>query len=82
MKKVTKLVELELVGIDGNAFALMGVFSKAARRQGTPKEEVDAVIKECMSGDYDHLLSTLMENTTSPEEEEEDDSGEDGHDEG
>lgn len=65
MQIVTKLVELELVGLDGNAFSLMGAFSKAARRQGTPKEEIDLVLEECMSGDYDNLLRVLMSNTTN-----------------
>lgn len=62
---VTDLVELELMGLDGNAYSLMGAFSRAARRQKTPKEEIDAVLKECMSGDYDNLLQVLMCNTTN-----------------
>ena len=66
---VTNKVKLELVGLDGNAFSLMGAFSQAARRQGVPKEEIDAVLKEARSGDYDHLLCTLMMNSESPEEE-------------
>jgi len=65
MKIVTELVKLELVGLDGNAYSLMGAFSKAARRQKTPSEEINAVIKECMSGDYDNLLRVLMNNTTN-----------------
>ena len=56
-------VKLTLVGLDGNAFALMGAFSKAARRQGWTKEEIDDVLNEARKGpDYDHLLATLMEN--------------------
>ena len=66
---VTELVELQLVGIDSNAFSIMGAFKTAARRQGTPKEEIDAVLKEAMSSDYDHLLSTIIHNTSCPEEE-------------
>jgi hypothetical protein len=60
---VTTLVKLDLVGLDGNAFNLMGKFQQAARRQGIPKEEIDAVLEECTSGDYDHLLQTLVMNT-------------------
>ncbi len=30
----TKTVKLTLVGLDGNAFSLMGAFQKAAKRQG------------------------------------------------
>lgn len=65
---VTKLVELELVGIDGNAFSIMGAFKNAARKQKCPASEIEAVLKEAMSGDYDHLLSTIVHNTSMPEE--------------
>ena len=56
MKKVT----LTLVGLDGNAFSLLGAFSRAAKRQGWTKEEIEEVMKEAKSGDYDHLLRTLV----------------------
>jgi hypothetical protein len=56
-------VELELVGLDGNAFSLMGAFSRAAKKQGRTKEEIDAVLADCMSGDYNHLLNVLMNHT-------------------
>ena len=59
-------VRLELVGLDRNAYSLMGAFKQAARRQGFTAEEIKGVLDECMSGDYDHLLRTLMDNTESP----------------
>jgi len=62
-KVVDKTVELDLVGLDGNAFALMGKFSREARKQGWTKEEVDLVLNECTSGDYDNLLATLIAHT-------------------
>lgn len=68
---VKELVKLNLVGLDGNAFSLMGAFSRAARRQGTPKEEIEAVMTQCRSGNYDNLLSTLIANTETPDEDEE-----------
>ena len=55
-----KKVKLELVGLDGNAFALMGSFSRQACREGWTKAEIDEVLTECKSGDYDHLLQTPM----------------------
>lgn len=54
-------VHLNLVGIDGNAFALMGAFSKQARREGWKQEEITAVLDEAKSGDYDHLIATLAD---------------------
>ena len=71
MTMTTKKVKLELVGLDGNAFAVMGAFQRAARRQGWTPEEIKSVIDECMSGDYDNLLATIMDNVESPEESEE-----------
>lgn len=58
-----KKVNLELVGLDGNAFALMGAFSRQARKENWEKDEIDAVLAECMSGDNDHLLQTLIKYT-------------------
>lgn len=55
-----KTVELDLVGLNSNAFFLMGAFSKAARRQGWSSEEINLVLDECRSSDYDHLIHTLI----------------------
>jgi len=63
-----KKVKLQLVGIDGNAFMIMGAWKKAARQQGWTPDEIDAVITDATSGDYDHLLSVLIDNTEDPEE--------------
>jgi len=57
---IEKFVELDLTSVDGNAFMLMGAFSRAARNAGWSKDEIDEVMKECQSGDYDHLVQTLM----------------------
>lgn len=54
---------MKLVGLDGNAFSLMGAFQTNARRQGWNKEEIKEVLEKCMSGDYNHLLYTLVEHT-------------------
>lgn len=52
-------VEVELVGSDGNAFALIGKVSKALKRGGH-RDLVDEFQKDAMSGDYDHVLQTCM----------------------
>lgn len=51
-------VEVRLTGTDGNAFAIMGKVSGALRKAGASKEDVEAYMKESMSGDYNHLLAT------------------------
>ncbi len=63
MKVIDKKIKLKLVGLDGNAFALMGAFKNRARREKWTDEEIDKVLDECQSGDYDHLLQTLMAHT-------------------
>lgn len=75
-KIVEKTVKLTLVGLNGNAFALMGAFQKAAGRQGWTEGEIKAVLDECMSDDYDHLLATLMNHC----EDEDTDDGNDDED--
>ncbi|GAC1700234.1 MAG: hypothetical protein NVS9B4_01260 [Candidatus Acidiferrum sp.] len=59
-----KKVKLNLVGLDGNAFVLLGTFSREAKRQGWTASEIKAVLDEARSGDYNHLLNTLMDHTS------------------
>jgi hypothetical protein len=51
---------LELVGQNGNAFMVLGLANKAARKAGWTKAEIDEFMAEAMNGDYDHLLQTCM----------------------
>jgi hypothetical protein len=55
-------VKMQLVGIDGNAFSIMGAFKSAARNQGWSQEEIKSVLAEAMKGDYNHLLATIATN--------------------
>lgn len=50
-----------LVGVDGNAYAIMGYTSKAMKRAGFTKEEVDQMYKEATSGDYSNLICVCDE---------------------
>jgi hypothetical protein len=51
---------VRLVGTDGNAFAVLGHVMRALREAGWTQEERDAFRAEATSGDYDHLLGTIM----------------------
>ena len=62
-----KKVIMNLVGQEGNAFNLMGIFNRNATKQGWTKEEINYVIHQCMSSDYDHLLCVLMRYTEEEE---------------
>ena len=68
-------VVFDLTSVDGNAFSLMGHWQKAAKRQAKwPQEDIDTVLEECMAGDYNHLVATLLEVSMSeaPDEDEDD----------
>ena len=62
MSVLEKKVIGSLVGVDGNAFMLMGHFSKLAKRQGISPEQIKEVLDQAKSGDYDHLIQTLDAN--------------------
>jgi len=53
-------VEVELIGEDGNAFMVIGKVQKAMKRAGVEKSDIDEFMAEAMSGDYDHLLQTVL----------------------
>jgi len=49
---------LKIIGEDGNAFYILGKAMRVAKQN---KMDWDAISKEAMSGDYDHLLATMDE---------------------
>lgn len=68
MKKVIdKTVNLDLVGVNGNAFMIMGVFERQARREGWTHNEINAVLTEAKSADYEHLLATIKNHCEAKE---------------
>lgn len=50
-------VEVQLVGTDGNVFALFGRVKDAMLKAGISREEVEAYRVEAMQRSYDHFLS-------------------------
>lgn len=73
MKKVIeKTVNLNLIDVNGNAFMIMGVFRRQAKSEGWYQEEIELVLTEAKSGDYNHLLATI-ENHCEPKDENNDD---------
>ena len=49
-----------LIGIDGNAFSIMGVTKTLLKKEGASEDYIDAYLKEAMSGDYDHLIQASV----------------------
>lgn len=50
-----------LVGVDGNAFCVMGYVRSAMKRAKMTKEDIDAYTKDATSSDYNHLLVVSCE---------------------
>jgi hypothetical protein len=53
-------IAVQLIGCDGNAFAILGSVTNAMCRAGVPEHEIDASRTDATSADYDHLLETTM----------------------
>ena len=58
-KEVTQM-KYTLVGVDGNAFAIMGYTARALRNEGLG-DKVSEMQTKAMSGDYNNLLCVCME---------------------
>ena len=54
-----KQIIIDLTGPDGNAFALMAIGKKLARKMGLDENKI---LKEMMKGDYENLLEVFDEN--------------------
>lgn len=55
--ETTEKPVLKIIGTDGNAFAILG---KARRVAIKHKLDWNAIQSEATSGDYNHLLATMM----------------------
>ncbi|MDO4527690.1 MAG: hypothetical protein Q4C03_02755 [bacterium] len=49
-----------LVGVDGNAFAVMGYTARALRRANLD-DKVNEMYEKAQSGDYSHLIAVCQE---------------------
>ena len=56
-------IKLNLIGLDGNAFSRLGAFTKQDKKEDWDSDEIKVVVDEASSGDYNHLLKTLMKHT-------------------
>ena len=65
---MNKKVKLNLVGLDGNAFSLLGAWKAHALKEKWSRDEINIVLEESMSGDYNHLVATLADHCTMGDE--------------
>lgn len=54
-------VNVKLVGEDGNAFSILGRVKHAMKQAGVSADECGKFMDDATSGDYNHLLWTVME---------------------
>ena len=53
-------VAVQLSGEDGNAGFMIARTGRALKKAGVPREVIQEFRVEAMSGDYDHVLQTIM----------------------
>jgi hypothetical protein len=56
-----EMSKYDLVGVNGNAFSVMGYVINAMKECGFSMQEIDAYRADATSGDYDHLLNISFE---------------------
>jgi len=54
-------ITVQLVGMDGNAFSIMGRVLNALKTAGISQSEIDEFIKQATASNYDNLLMTVAE---------------------
>lgn len=54
-------VKVELIGKNGNAFAILSAVQAAMRDSDISREEINKYLDKAMEGDYNNLLRVTME---------------------
>lgn len=52
-------IDVQLIGMDGNAFSILGWVLDAMKKAGLSQADIDAFVKEATSNNYDNLLMTV-----------------------
>ena len=60
MIKKNGLAEGNLIGVDGNAFSVLGYTERKLRRSGWPRDDVAKVMTIAKGSDYNNLLTTCV----------------------
>ena len=53
-------IEFDLANCHRSASAILGEWRRAARNQGWSEDDIETVLTEAKSDDYDHLVQTIM----------------------
>ena len=57
-----KMIEIDLSGPQGNAFFLLGTASKLGRQLGLDSDEIEIILRQMRSGDYENLINVFDRN--------------------
>lgn len=60
MKSPKEKPVVKLIGLNGNAFFVMGKVKRALQKAGADREYIDQYLSEATFGDYHHLLAVSM----------------------
>ena len=53
-------ITVKIIGANGNAFCILGICTREMKKHKLPQAEIDNFMTEATSGDYNHLLCTVM----------------------
>ena len=60
-KKQPSRIEIYLTGPQGNAFVLLGYASDFYKQMGRTPDQIDALMEDMKSSDYEHLVKVFDE---------------------
>ena len=60
--KTPRTIEIDLTGPQGNAFFLLGMASKLGRQLGLDSDEIEIILRNMRSSDYENLIQTFDKN--------------------
>ena len=58
-KRKTRKIKIDLSGVQGNAFCLLGLAQEISRKLGKTEEEIDKIRAEMKSSDYNNLIQVF-----------------------
>lgn len=58
-KKKDRPIVIDLTGPQGNAFALLGAAARFGRQLGYSNEELESMLDDMKSSDYEHLIEVF-----------------------
>ena len=62
------MITIDLNGPEGNAFMLLAIAESEMEGGGIDRDEIDAILDDMKSGDYNHLLKTMDEHLGAKED--------------